>query len=66
MVQQDVKTKDLKTGTNTSTQMLGEAGSVVVAEDRVGGDDGFDHDVLDAQPYLSVVVAVFLQPGVER
>lgn len=66
VVQQDVKTKDLKTGTNASTQMLGEAGSVVVAKDRVGGDDGFDDDVLNAHPYLAVVVAVFLQPGIER
>lgn len=66
MVQQDVKTKDLKTGTNTSTQILGKTGSVVVAKNRVGGDDGFDDDVLDAHPYLSGVVAVFLQPGIER
>lgn len=66
MVQQDVKTKDLKTGTSTSTQILGKTGSVVVTKNRMGRDDGFDDDVLDAPPHLSGVVAVFLQPGIER
>ena len=66
MVQQDVKTKDLKTGTSTSTQILGKTGSVVVAKHRMGRDDSFDDDVLDAPPYLSGVVAVFSQPGIER
>lgn len=66
VVQQDVKTKDLKTGTSTSTQVLGEAGAVVVAEDRMGRDDGFDDDVLDVPPHLPGVVAVFSQPGIER
>lgn len=66
MVQQDVKTKDLKTGTSTSTEMLGKTGSVVVTKNRMGRDDGFDDDVLDVPPHLSGVIAVFSQPGIER
>lgn len=65
MVQQDVKTKDLKTGTCTSTQVLGKTGSVVVAKNRMGRDDGFDDDVLDVPPQLSGVIAVLSQPGIE-
>lgn len=66
VVQQDVKTKDLKTGTSTSTQMLGKTSSVVVAKDSVGRDDGFDDDVFNVPPHLSGVIAVFPQPGIER
>ena len=36
VVQQDVKTKDLKTGTCTSAQIVGETGAVVVAKNRMG------------------------------
>lgn len=65
VVQQDVKTEDLKTGTCTSTQILGKTGSVAVAKNRMCRDDGFDDDVLNISPQLSGVVAVLSQPGVE-
>lgn len=66
VVQQDVKTKDLKTGTCTSTQMLGKTGSVVVAKNRMYRDDGFDDDVLNVPPQLSGIIAVLSKPGIER
>lgn len=65
VVQQDVKTKDLKTGTCTSTQVLGKTRSVVVTQNRVSRDDGFDDDALDVSPQLSGVIAMFSKPGVE-
>lgn len=41
--------------------MVGEAGVVVVLENRVGRDQRLDDDVLDVAPHLLSVVAEGLQ-----
>lgn len=62
-VQQDVKAQDFKAG--TVERVAGEAGMVIVFDDRVSGYERLDDDVLDTPPDLLHVVAVGLHVRVE-
>lgn len=59
VIQQHVEAQDLKAG--AAGRVVGEAGVVVVLEDRVGRDERLDDHVLDVAPHLLRVVAVGLQ-----
>ena len=60
LVQHDVETEDLEAA--AALDVVGEAGAVVVLEDRVGGDQGLDDHVVDVGPDLLYVVAVADEP----
>ena len=51
--------------TCSSTQILGETGSVVVAKNRMCQNDGLGDYVLSACLPLAAILAVLSQPGVE-
>lgn len=63
MIQQHVEAQNLKAGAACS--VVGEAGVVVVFEDRVGRDESLYDHVLDVHPHLFCVVAHGLQVLVE-
>ena len=51
--------------TCSSTQILGETGSVVVMKNRMCQNDGLGDYVLSASLLLTAILAVLSQPGVE-
>lgn len=63
LVQQDVEAQDFEAG--AVERVAGEAGVVVVLDDRVSGDEGLDDDVLYGSPDLLHVVAVAYHVRVE-